>query len=67
MSDDLTMPPGFYGIFCEPRGTLNKDDLARWLDDRRELSYDEASKEADKYNRTNFQWNYYAKPISSKD
>ena len=67
MEDESTSPPGQYGIFCEPRGNLNKDDKPRWLDDRRELSYQEASAEADKYNRTNFQWCYYAKPTKRLD
>ena len=55
-----TIPKGFYGVFCEPKGHMHDP---RWLNIDKPISYEEAVLEADFMNRSNHAWHYYAKPI----
>ena len=60
MLDDVKPPPaGEYGVWCVPKGHINDP---RWLD-HKPLTYEAACAEADRMNRTNLQWHYYAYPI----
>ena len=52
-------PRGIWGVFCEPIGHAGNP---RWTNPK-PVSYDEAQKEADYRNCSNYKWYYYAKPI----
>lgn len=52
-------PKGLYGVFCEPLGHKSEP---RWTHTE-SGSYESAVAEADRMNRVNKYWHYYAKPI----
>lgn len=54
-----TAPDGVYGVWCDPKGHMNNP---RWLSTD-SMNYEAAIALADKMNRANKQWHYYAKPI----
>ena len=60
MNNDLPPPEGLYGVWCEPKGHMNNP---QWLASFDPVSYEVAIVEADRMNRLNKLWHYYAKPI----
>lgn len=55
------IPEGKYGIWCDP--IKNDGRHSGWFPHFVPTNYQNAIKEADRLNRLNDQWNYYAKPI----
>ncbi|MFW9879539.1 MAG: hypothetical protein ACFFG0_41210 [Candidatus Thorarchaeota archaeon] len=60
--ETLPTPTGKWGIFAEPR--KDNRQMSQWLNFE-PTNYELAFREADKMNRSNPAWFYYAKPISS--
>lgn len=61
MCDDT--PQGMYRVWCDPR-RQDSSLCGRWLSNPA-MPYEEAIKVADKMNRANHLWHYYAKPVPS--